>query len=223
MSLADRRRPRILPILILGSYDPETKPVLEAVREELSKLTTVVEDIYVLPLLLEQVEIFLIEAEERLFFLVEEGHREAEISVIDRSGVIRDRIRLELPVEKKLESVVLDVAKDIAPRLKGFIKLPVMEKLAALAGPKECLLLLIRHVELTRGGEYIELAFLTGRYVDPGNIYFICREGVPLSEMAHDLIELFRLNFRTYREVSELVQLVRRIVNYRIKELLERD
>lgn len=84
------------------------------------------------------------------------------------------------------------------------MKLPILEKLKHLSFSAS-LLFLVRHRGLTRGGEYIELVYLLGESrMDPSKVYFLKKEGIDLSEMVKEILNRFRINFRSYRNENEL-------------------
>jgi len=212
-------RPRLLMVLILGSYDERTLPVLEHVREEIAKLTTFWADIYVLPIILGYVEVYRDDG-AGLTLLVERGP-DRKLLVLVLNGVreiVRDALQVELPEGVDLDDFMYEFIRKRWPKATSPYRLPVMEKLEALTSLR-CLVLVIRHKELTRCGEYIELGFLTGAGLPPRNIYFVHREGIRVSEMVYELMDYLGVNLRTYRELDDLLREVRRIIHYRVREL----
>jgi len=208
----------MLVVLILGSYDPETKELLKRVREELAKLASVLEHVYLLPILLEQVELY--ESDGPLFLVEydEDRDRATLMAYDDEKGILLDMHELMIGGRSGLDMAVYEAIKKHYPDTRLYHKLPVMDKLQVLASAN-CLVFLIRHKEKTRGGEYIEFGFLTGAGLPPRNIYFIHREGIRVSEMVYELMDYFGVNLRTYRELDDLLREVRRIIHYRVREL----
>jgi len=211
----------MLVVLILGSYDPETKELLKQVREELAKLASVLEHVYLLPILLEQVELY--ESDGPLFLVEydEDGDRATLMAYDDEKGILLDVHELMIGGRSRLDRAVYDAIKKHYPDTRQYHKLPVMDKLQVLASAN-CLVFLIRHKEETRCGEYIELVFLLGavdRPVSPGRIFFFRRESIPVSEMVNELLEWARFNLRIYKDADELIRLTRRTVEYAIRRL----
>jgi hypothetical protein len=96
-----------------------------------------------------------------------------------------------------------------------FSKLPIIEKLRQLADAST-LTLLIRHKELTRGGEYIELAFLLGSKSQPPKTVFLSKTNVEISEMVWELLDYHGVNFRQYKNehylATESIRLIRHFI-----------
>ena len=212
-------RPRLSIVLILGSYDERTLPVLERVREEIAKLTTLRADVYILPVILGFMEIYRDDAADLTLLVERTADRRLLILVLDETrGVVRDAIQLELPEGMNLDDFMYEFIRRRWPEAKSPYRLPVMEKLEALASHR-CLVFVIRHNELTRGGEYIELGFLTGAGLPSRNVYFIHREGIRISEMVYELMDYLGVNLRTYSELEDLLREIRRIIHYWIRRL----
>lgn len=75
---------------------------------------------------------------------------------------------------------------------------------------------MLRHRELTRGGEYIELVYLLGRGVlSPLKVYFFKKDGFNLSEMAWKIFNHHEVQFRSYTdEVGLNREAIRILKNY---------
>ncbi len=193
-------------ILLLASYDPETKSILYRIRDEIAKYSTYFRD-YIITLLLENVELFM--ADDRHVILVERFNDMAtamifeEYSLID---VVDFKVNAEADVEAKLRSLNYQV----------LTKFSILDKLELLA-QSSFLTFVIRHKELTRGGEYIELSFLLGRGLSPDKVYLFINQEIEISTMLKELIEATRIRLRTYNDESDLVETIRRVIYYEIK------
>lgn len=64
--------------------------------------------------------------------------------------------------------------------------------------------MVVRHRELTRCGEYIELVFLLTQGVEPRRVVFLWNVGVPISTMLRELLDLYDFSLRTYGNEREL-------------------
>ena len=76
------------------------------------------------------------------------------------------------------------------------------------------LVLLLRHEELTRGGEYIGLMFLLDRGLEPRKLFFIWNKNIPLSTMLKEALNNYNFNFRYYEDEEDLLEEVSRIIYY---------
>jgi len=91
--------------------------------------------------------------------------------------------------------------------------MPVLEKLQIVHDISLCTFIL-RHIEETRGGEYIELAYLLTTRKRGEKIWFFKKEGIHLSVMVKELLDAWGVNFRTYKTVEDLIEEAVRIVRY---------
>lgn len=101
------------------------------------------------------------------------------------------------------------------------VRLPILRKLQEFAKHSK-LILIIRDKQLTRGGEYIEFAFLLLEEVDPSKIVFLWNRNVELSSMVKELLDAFYFNFRAYGSEDELLDEVHRLIYYRVIENVKR-
>jgi len=63
-------------ILLLGSYDSETRRILYKVKDEINKLSTYYDEYLLIPLLLENVEVYRIAKEDRVGLAILERYAE---------------------------------------------------------------------------------------------------------------------------------------------------
>jgi len=68
--------PRTIWIPLLGSYDSETKRILYKVKDEINKLSTYYDEYLLIPLLLENVEVYRIVKEDRVGLAILERYAE---------------------------------------------------------------------------------------------------------------------------------------------------
>jgi hypothetical protein len=191
-------------ILLLGSYDRETKSTLNKIREEIAKLS-VHYDETIFTLLLENVEIYETDTD---WICIEKFGEKKTIILFKRESIeVKDVIEFDAKEDD------IEILKRLG--YKSFIRIPILEKLRVLATISS-LVFVIRHKELTRGGEYIELAFLLSRGLDPRIVYMLVKSDVKISAMLKELIDLTEINFRVYENDEELLDEIRRILYYKV-------
>jgi hypothetical protein len=79
--------------------------------------------------------------------------------------------------------------------------------------------MLVRHKEETRGGEYIELAFLLGTgTLNSSKVFFLKKEGFDMSEMGWELLDFYGVNFRSYKDEDYLCNEMVRLIRYSIRK-----
>jgi len=191
-------------ILLLGSYDPETKRILNIVKEEVAKYSTSFTE-YIIPLLLEDVELYRCTVAE---IIVEKLDGRATAMIFE-GGQLKD-------VRDFDARTVDDVEKELKRLGYSCIRSPVKEKLWQLA-ISSLLVFVIRHKELTRGGEYIELCFLLLGGLSPSKAYIFIKSGVEISAMLEELIDYTKINLRYYRDEEHLAEIVRRVIYYELE------
>jgi len=204
--LEERAIPLI--VLILGSYDDETKRVLLAVKEEIAKMSTYYSEYVLIPLLLEDIEIY--RCEDNTLAIVERYGDKYTVMVMDARGELVEVN--DLPVAT-LEEVEEYLRNDLG--LASPCRLPILEKMHTLAN-SSFLIITIRHVELTRCGEYIELAYLLSRGLPPSKIVILVNKNIHVSTMLKELIRAFHAYWEEYSNLEDLLNIVRSIIHYRI-------
>jgi len=137
--------------------------------------------------LLENVEIYRLRDKVLRDFLVEFYDGKATIMVFEE-GNLRDIIDIEAKDFDEVENY-------ISQNYGNAIKIPILEKLNALAYVP-FLILVIRHIELTRCGEYIELVFLLRSGIDPSRIYLMLNKNIEVSTMLNELIDYVKINLK---------------------------
>ncbi|GEM_PF-644367 len=206
-------------VLLLGSYDPDTEKVLSKLKEDIPA-HMMTEEENVLIFLLRDIEIYLVDYSD-------ENGKDARIILI--SDKYRDKITIIALNEREIidstefsssgthqDQIIEEYAKRYPnPRIS---KLPILEKLRQLAASAS-LTMLVRHKEETRGGEYIELAFLLGTgTLNPSRVYFLKKEGFDMSEMGWELLDFYGVNFRSYKDENYLCNEMVRLIRYSIRK-----
>jgi len=85
-----------------------------------------------------------------------------------------------IPVEKGGDDGAQEASQKLGITI--YERLPILEKLKAILDIV-CLIILVRHIELTRGGEYIELTFLLDMGAQPKKIKFLWNKEIPISKI----------------------------------------
>jgi hypothetical protein len=68
--------PQTIWVLLLGSYDSETRRILYKVKDEINKLSTYYDEYLLIPLLLENVEVYRIAKEDKFSLAILERYAE---------------------------------------------------------------------------------------------------------------------------------------------------
>lgn len=196
-------RPDFALILLLGSYDPRTREVLLRAKVALAE-GLAAEPWIAVPVLLDDVEFYRelhpTPGEPPLEVIAERSTAGFTVYMI-REDVLVDVIDGQCASRQFEPRVELQLRQSSGARLT---KLSLLEKVQALARSRS-LTFLIRDSELTRGGEYIELAYLLGQgHSPPGRMWFLKREGFALSEMASVALDEFGIHMRSYRSTKSL-------------------
>ncbi len=198
--------PRI--VLLLGSYDSETKYVLETIKEEIAKRFQG----KILIALLENLDIYVADG---LHVLTETfGKNRISIMVYEAKGSALSEI-YDVDLVNSPEETVYNFLKakygiETLNRNPIFDKFDILMRLAIE-------IFLIRHKEETRGGEYLELMHaIFQRYSD--KIWFFKKERIHLSVMLMEYLDSFRVKLRSYADVTELINEISRILEYTMRQ-----
>ncbi len=194
-------------VLLLGSYDPETKGVLYEIREHIARSFR--EHVY--GMLLEGLEMYDCVRDGQTHVLVVEGGEEPAAYLFTPTGQLMDAI----PLESAGPEGAGEAARKLGLELK--LRLPVIEELSALAHFPDLLTIVVRHREFTRCGEYIELVFLLTQGVEPRRVVFLWNVNVPISTMLRELLDRYNFNLRTYGDERELLEETHRLVYYAVR------
>jgi len=194
-------------ILLLGSYDPETKRVLYEIREHIAR--SFHEHVY--GMLLERLEMYDCVRDGQPHVLMVECGEEPAAYLFTPTGQLLDAI----PLESTGPEGAGEAARKLGLELR--FRLPVLEELSALAHFPDLLTMVVRHRELTRCGEYIELVFLLTQGVEPRRVVFLWNVNVPISTMLRELLDRYNFNLRTYKDERELLEETHRLVYYAVR------
>jgi hypothetical protein len=193
-------------ILLLGSYNDETFKLLKRLREFVLE-TFGGNEIYCI--MLEGVDVYL---SDRVQVLAEKWSEDKVTLFVFTEGMITDNVE-EINLIDEAVKIVENFLR-IKYQATFIRKVPIIEKLGMLANA--CRLIFVpRHRELTRGGELVELTYLSPYCGD--RMYFLKKKkGIGLSAMVKEILDAFNVNLRTYNDEMELFDEVERIIRYRL-------
>ena len=191
-------------ITILGSYDPQTKTKLLAIKEEIAK-KFIVKNVF--PLLLDSAEVYFSDGRDFLTEIYED-----KVTIY----VFQDREMLDIvdcTINGSVSSTVLNYVK-IKYGIDNIQKRPILKKFEILM-TLSLMIIIIRDKEETRGGEYLELVFAMNQ-TDVKKIWLFYNKTIVLSGMLMEFLDYFKVLTREYDE-NEYLQTVMRAVEYSIK------
>ncbi len=116
-----------------------------------------------------------------------------------------------IPLRSGSEQGAKEAGRELSVTLRG--RLPILEKLRNLLIPT-CLIIIVRHKELTRGGEYIELTFLLDRGAQPQKIKFLWNKDIPMSTMIKELLAAYGFAIHSYTDEEEMKDEVHSLIYY---------
>ena len=194
-------------ILLLGSFDPQTKLLLENTKEEIVK-TFSGDNIFAL--MLDTLEIYT--ADDMEILTEQSGEKALTLFIFQNSQLI-DMVDINLK-EASADKTLYDYLKENYPT-KKIDKLPIFNKLDVLMRDATVIFLL-RHKEETRGGEYLELmhALFRGQ---ADKIWFVKQNEIALSAMLMEYLDKYQVKMRTYREEKDLRDNIYRILKYQLQ------
>ena len=198
----------LVTILLLGSFDPQTKILLEKTKEEIVK-TFSGENVYAL--LLDGVEVYFSDLIEVLAELSDEDR--VTLFIFQENQLIdMEDLKLE---KEDLDKAVYDYLKK-KHNITKFNRLPIFDKLDNLMRIADVLFLL-RDKEETRGGEYLEL--MHGLFRGHAKkIWFLKKNGILLSTMLMEYLDKYEVKMRTYQGESDLENAVIRTLKYQLQK-----
>jgi hypothetical protein len=194
-------------ILLLGSFDPQTKNQLENLKEEIAKAFSG-ENVYAL--MLNTVEVYIADNMEVLTELF--GEDRITIFTFQNNQLTdANDIKLE---KTEMDKTVYDYLKK-KYKITHLSRLPIFNKLDVLMRDAK-VIFLIRHKEETRGGEYLELMHALFRgHAD--KIWFLKKNEIALSAMLMEYLDKYEVKMRTYRGESDLENAVIRTLQYQLR------
>lgn len=184
-----------LKILLLGSYDKETKPILRNLRKALNErfsryicTTVLLENIDIHKSLTEGVDIHL---------FLEKEDSQITMTILRNGNQIIERLDID---ESEFSSTIGKDSKLID--YTQFRKLNELEKVMLLNDWAD-VVYLIKHNELTRGGELVELTYIL--FTNPSkkninslkyNIFF--QSDIMISTMLKEIVGIFKIDTISY-------------------------
>lgn len=200
--MADTRQ--IILVLLLGSYDLQTRKYLDDIKEVIA-MNFSGENIY--SFMLENVELYF---SETLQVLVESTNdHKATLFIFKEHQTLEDVF--DVNVKGDLNDTIYDFLKQ-KYEVAQMKRQPMFEKFGHMMNLAK-ILFIIRDKEETRGGEYVELmhALFEGH---SDKIRFLRRDGVRLSSMLMEYLDKFEINIRPYSDYSELKEEIIRLLRH---------
>jgi len=210
-------------ILLLGSYDPDTKRLLDEIKKEIAKAYGA-EAVYAF--LLDEIEVFW---SDELFALAERWtDRTLSVYIFSHDGSPVESYEIEVNEKNRIEDLITDRIRSLmsqfleeVDRTKGIAlkRLPVLEKFDLLSHFSRAIIV-VRDREETRGGEVAELiyALCSLNRKELTKICLFKKEGFKLSDMLNEFLDRFRVNIRPYRDSSDLKKAVLRFLSYMLNK-----
>jgi len=196
-------------ILLLGSYDPDTKNILNVLKERIAEEFGGL-GVYVF--LLDDIIIY---SSSEYFAVAEKIDDKVSIYVYDKLDGYPFKA-FEINISGDLSAVVKKLIED---ELNVKVsEIPIMDKLWQVAQVSKAIIV-VRDKEETRGGEIAELTFLILRNYGDKCILFK-REGIKLSGMLMEFLDMYKVNIRSYSSQNELIESVIRYLRYRFEEYI---
>lgn len=190
-------------ILILGSYDPETKTKLDLLKGKIVE-KYVGKNVY--PFLLDSIDVY---SADSKYFLVEK--HEDKISVFIFDGAELDDV-IERKIGESLEETVRLIINE-KTGLQRIERRNILEEYDRLMDFSK-IILLIRQKEETRGGEYLELIYALNK-TDPSKIWFFHNRDIELSGMLMEFLDRFEVKMRVYTDET-YAAVVLRVLDYKL-------
>jgi hypothetical protein len=197
----------LVTILLLGSFDPQTKGLLESTKEDIAK-TFSGENVY--GLMLDGIEAYFSDVVD---VLAEHSNEDAITLFIFQGNQLIDMEDLKLE-KQTLDKTVYNYLKK-KYKITQFKRLPIFDKLDTLMRNAKTIFLL-RDKEETRGGEYLELmhALFRGH---AQKIWVLNKNGIELSAMLMEYLDKYGVKMRQYRRESDLKDVVLRALQYQLQ------
>ena len=194
-------------VLLLGSFDPQTKPLLAYAKEEIVK-TFSGENVFAL--MLDKLEIYTADDME---VLAERSAEKIITLFIFQNNELIDMV--DIKQDQDTDGAVYDYLKQNYALTK-IDKLSIFNKLDVLMRDATAIFLL-RHKEETRGGEYLELmhALFRGH---ANKVWFLKRNGIALSAMLMEYLDKYGVKMRIYSEEKDLNDALTRILKYQLQD-----
>ncbi len=197
-------------VLLLGSYDPDTKDLMNAVKLKVAEKFGG-ENTYIV--LLDELDIFIA---DQGFALAEHlRENEAEVLVFTHAGNPVEQFTVQFKDVNVLKEKVCSKILQLLEARKCKM-CEVLEKLK-VAMDIASAIIVIRDREETHGGEIAELMYgVLAGFKD--KICLFKKEGIYVSNMLMEFLDYFNVNIRTYRFRKDLPKEVLRYISYKFKE-----
>jgi len=189
-------------LLLLGSYDPDTRKLMEYLKNELLKRLVSQK---ILVWILDELEIYRFNG----MLVVAEFWSENRASIyVESGGEIAEVYELVLEARSRDEAVYQLLRKEFGTG--RFEKLPIFEKLNTLLG-FSLADIVIRDREETRGGELIELAYALMRG-NADKTWFFVKRCIKVSTMVESILIHAGGHMMNYRNEADLLDKVLELV-----------
>lgn len=199
-------------MMILGSYDKTTKSLMHSIQPPLIRQYT---DNNLMVYLLEDLITFV---------AIDIELRKTAMVVIDKSDEFQTTFFVFIDNEI-VESDTVYFAYDESV-VTGYLQQQygiMVTGISSLLAALEFLCGLsigttvIRHEELTRGGELVELCVLVLRGYPPSGLLFARQEEIELSSMLKELLDKYRIDSFPYKTGQELQEGLSKFISLRIR------
>lgn len=193
-----------LKILLLGSYDKETKPILRNLRKILNEkferyvcTTVLLENIDIHKSSIEGIDI-------QLF--IEKEDSQITMTIVRNGNQILERLDVD---ESEFSSTIGEKSKLID--YTKFRKLNQLEKVGLLNEWAD-IAYTIKHNELTRGGELVELTYILFTNAKRANIdafkyNIFFQSNIVISSMLEEIVKNFRIDTISYTDYPSLEEM----------------
>jgi hypothetical protein len=194
-------------VLILGSYDGDTKRLIYELKEEVSKRHGR-NDVY--SLVLDKVEIFDC---DNAIQVITELYESTLTLMIFRGTELVDIDEIANVTEPQIEEKAMTHLNSHhgSKRVQKFTVLNKLDLLMRFSAS----ICVIREKELTRGGEYCELVHALARDYEK-KIVFLYNKNVTLSGMLKEYLDGFKVAMRAYSDTEPFIDEAMRFIEYRI-------
>jgi hypothetical protein len=194
-------------VLLIGSYDNKTRTILDNIKEETAKIFSG----KVFAFLLDDLELY---TTNRFEVLTENQNNQIITLYLFEGADLYDVQDLPLTENKKPDEAIYAYLRnkfDIS-RLEKKTLSSKFDLLMSLAIE----IFLVRDLELTRGGEYLEMmhTLFTNQ---SEKLWFFMKNSITLSSMLMEYLDIFRVKMRTYKNYSELRAALIRIITHSLE------
>lgn len=193
-----------LRILLLGSYDDQTKAFLHQLRNDLNERFQRYASI---TLMLENMDIYISpdpQVHDYSIFFEREGKEEAVVTFI------KEKTKpIEIISYSNEEEFKKNIGKDSGNvDFRQFRKVSELEKVSILNDWAD-LTYLVKELELTRGGDLVELTYLLHKHagktnIDPLKFEFFYKNGIEISTMIKEIVANNKIVPQKYTSYDEL-------------------